>query len=303
MSDVIQCVVPCHNQLGEGPVWSEQHQALFWVDIKKHELHQWTPSTNTHKHSQLTEQASSLAVQNASTLLVATATGLYDFSLHTGAMKLRQRLEPDRPNNRSNEGKCDPSGRFWVGTMDDTEQAQSGALYMYNQAGELIQHLDGIGISNTLAWSPTQTTMYFADSMAKSIYAFDFDPLTGTPSNQRLFYDTKGEAATPDGSAIDAEGYLWNCQWDGWRIVRIAPDGSVDREIELPVQRPTSCAFGGKDGSTLYITSARIGLTPEQLETQPHAGGVFMLETDIQGGPVPSWGRDQPSQEEAKEAF
>lgn len=274
--------------LGEGPVWHSSEDALYWLDIKGKKLQRRTLSGQYNSWS-LPERASALAFQDKGVLLLATESGLYDYALSTNTMTRRVSLEPELPHNRSNEGKCDPWGNFWCGTMDDTEQQKSGALYRYTPNGEWTKQLDGIGISNTLAWSPDGTTMYFADSLEQTMYAFDIEPESGKLTNQRIFLSTKGTQATPDGSAMDAEGHLWNCQWDGGKVVRYAPDGSVKQVIELPVSRPTSCAFGGKEMKTLFITSASVGLSEVRQQQEPLAGAVFTVEVAIRGAEIPAF--------------
>ena len=166
--------------------------------------------------------------------------------------------------------------------MDDNETEISGALYSWD--GESFNRvLEGIGISNTLAWSPCGRYFYFADSKEQTIWRFDFDQDAGVLTNRRIFVSLKGTDIYPDGSAVDSDGFLWNAQWDGWRVVRYAPDGTVNKIVALPVQRPTSCIFGGKKKNKLLITSAHIGLSPKERSQQPHAGDVLVIETDVVG--------------------
>jgi L-arabinonolactonase len=217
-----------------------------------------------------------LAVLERDSLLLATDVGLVSFSLSSGAWQVLCDIEPDRPGNRTNDGKMDPFGRFWFGTMDDAEKASSGALYSFDAERRLRKHLDGVAISNTLAWDLERGLFYFADSARQSIYVFDYDEEEGSIANRRLFVSTVDDGVYPDGSAIDKEGYLWNCQWDGWRVVRYAPDGTIARSVPMPVQRPTSCAFG-EDGTILYVTTARVGLSESDLAEQPLAGSVLRV--------------------------
>jgi L-arabinonolactonase len=173
--------------------------------------------------------------------------------------------------------------------MHDAEKESTGALYCISADRNARRVLDNTGISNTLAWSPDDTKFYFADSRIQTIFVFDFDKRTAHLSNRRVFATTLGQSMSPDGSAMDCEGYLWNAQWGGGRVVRYAPDGQISRIIALPVSQPTSCAFGGPGLSTLYITSARIGLDPRQLAREPLAGSIFAVDAGIGGLPVPDF--------------
>jgi sugar lactone lactonase YvrE len=158
-----------------------------------------------------------------------------------------------------------------------------GALYCFDTPGSARRLDTGFLVSNGLGWSPDDKTMYFTDTGLGVIYAYDFDLETGEPTRRRLFAQIDPDMGRPDGLTVDAEGYLWVALWDGWRVVRLAPDGSIDREIVLPVPRPTSCCFGGTDLRTLYITSARVRLTRETLAEAPMSGGIFSLKLGVAG--------------------
>lgn len=288
MSDPV-VVVEAEDTLGEGPVWDGATGALWWVDIKRSLLHSYRPSTGDVNRWVLPETPGALAVRHDGDLLLAVRSGFATFDPRTGLFCLVHRPEPERAGNRFNDGKCDPRGRFWAASMDDSEQERTGALYRYEADGSCTRALDGLGIPNTLAWTPDARTFYFAETMDRTIYAFDMDPMSGVIENRRIWAAVP-EPAFPDGSAIDAEGCLWNAQWDGWRLCRYRPDGTLDRLMELPVQRPTSCAFGGPGLDVLFVTSARKGLNGEDLSAQPLAGSVFSIEVDVPGFEVPRFG-------------
>jgi sugar lactone lactonase YvrE len=170
--------------------------------------------------------------------------------------------------------------------MDNEEKDFTrGSLYRLNPDRSLVKIRGQVGISNGLGWSPSNTLMYYADSPAKVIYCYDYDLATGEATDERVF--TEIDLGVPDGLTVDSAGFVWNAQWDAWRVVRYAPDGSVDRIVRLPVQRPTSCMFGGPDLDELFITSASINLTPAQRQQQPDAGNVLVVKTDIAGLPEP----------------
>ena len=286
MSDSIECVVDCRNKLGEVPVWDVAEQALYWVDIEGKLLQRYTPATQAVERWQMPERISSFALREEGGLIVAFASGIALYDLVTGGIEWIAR--PDKnPRNRFNEGKCDRRGRFWAGTMDDRLSAHSASLFRVDPDLSVHRMLGEIGISNCFVWSLENDAFYFADSMDRRIYRFDYDHAAGRIANRSLFTDTTAQNVVPDGGTIDEEGFIWNAQWDGWRVVRYAPDGRIDRIVEMPVQKPTSCMFGGPDLATLYVTSAIWDLTPDKLKDQPAAGGLFALDLGIRGVPEP----------------
>ncbi len=276
----VTIAIPTDSLLGEGPAWHPVEQALYWVDILGRRLHRYD---GEHRTWGLPVKASAPVFRPLG-LSLTTEDGVADFDPQTGTLSPRIDLEPDRPGNRANEARVDPRGRLWVGTMDDAEEQTSGALYRVS-GGSVSRQVDGVRISNTLCWSPDERTLYFADSAEQTIYAHAFSPDDGEVGERRVFATTKGEGCGPDGSALDVEGYLWNCQWDGSRIVRYAPDGSIDRVLALPARRPTCCCFGGPDLDVLYVTTARVGLT----DPRPEEGAVLALDPGVQGRPEPLW--------------
>ena len=289
MDEAVTCVVDAKNRLGEVPVWDVAEQALYWVDIEGRLLQRLTPSTGKVERWEMPERIACFALRETGGLIVAFASGIAFYDLDTGGIEWIARPDPIA-TNRFNEGKCDRRGRFWAGTMDDRLTDHSAALFRVDPDLSVTKVLDGIGISNSIVWSLDDREFYFADTLDGVIDRFDFDADRGTISNRRRIVDLKGTGIGPDGSTIDIDGYLWNAQWDGWRVARYAPDGRLDRVVELPVQKPTSCMFGGPDLRTLYVTSAIWDLTPEQLEAQPLAGGLFALDVGIGGVPEPRFG-------------
>jgi len=276
----VMIAIPTESLLGEGPAWHPVEQALYWVDILGRRLHRYDGELRTWE---LPVKASAPVFRPLG-LSLTTEDGIANFDPQTGTLTPRIDLEPDRPGNRANEARVDPRGRLWVGTMDNAEEQTSGALYRVS--GESVsRQVDGVRISNTLCWSPDERTLYFADSAEQTIYAHAFSPDDGEVGERRVFATTKGEGCGPDGSALDVEGYLWNCQWDGSRIVRYAPDGSIDRVLALPARRPTCCCFGGPDLDVLHVTTARVGLT----DPRPEEGAVLAFDPGVRGRPEPLW--------------
>ncbi|MCB1495102.1 MAG: SMP-30/gluconolactonase/LRE family protein [Bauldia sp.] len=280
----VECVVDCRNKLGEVPVWDVAEQALYWVDIEGRLLQRLEPATGRLDRWEMPERIACFALREKGGLIVGFASGIAFYDLDTGAIDWIARPEADR-NTRFNEGKCDRQGRFWTGTMDDSLAEHDGALYRVDPDLTVTRVLGNVGISNTMVWSLDDRSFYFADTLDGRIDRFDFDAVSGNLSNRRPVIDLSGTGIGPDGSTIDTDGYIWNAQWDGWRLARYSPDGELDRIVELPVQKPTSCMFGGADLRTLYVTTAIWDLTPEQLRAQPQAGGLFAVDVGIGGVP------------------
>lgn len=282
----VELAYQSNDILGEGPVWSAEEQALYWIDIWRPALRRWQPGSGQFKSWAMPAPIGSFTLRAGGGAVVALKNGLHWFDFEQARATLLIDPEADRPDTRFNDGKCDRLGRFWAGTLDDDgEKLPKGSLYRLDANGSLHTVRGQVTVSNGLGWSPDNRTMYYTDSPTRTIVAYDFDLDSGSISNERLF--ARVEAGFPDGLTVDAEGYVWSARWDGWQVVRHAPDGSVDRVIEMPVARPTSCMFGGPELRHLYITSARFGLSDEALTVQPLAGGVFVLETDVPGLPEP----------------
>jgi sugar lactone lactonase YvrE len=263
--------------LGEGPWWDARHQRLLWVDIKRRLVRQATLD-GVEEAPLPTPSDVGFAVRDDQDGLVA---GLRD-GLHRHADGRWSPLwteTPDTSSHRVNDGKTDRAGRLWFGTMHDAETEATSALYRFAD-GRCEQQLDAVTTSNGLGWSPDDRSFYYTDSMARRIWVFDFDPASGRLSNRRVFAEDPA-GYVPDGLTVDVDGAVWAAKWDGAKVVRYRPDGSVDLELTFPVRRPTSVAFVGADLSTLAVTSADAGLGPQE----PLAGRVFLVPTSTQGRP------------------
>lgn len=268
--------------LGEGPVWVPADNALWWVDIKGPAIFRWREGALDRFVPPL--RICSLAPARDGGFVGGTAQGFMRIEPEVGRYEPIVAPEPERPFNRFNDGKVDRAGRFWAGTMDDREEEALGALYRLDPDLSCTRVDDGYRVTNGPAFSPDGRTMYHNDSGLQVTYAFDLAE-DGTVGARRVLARYREEDGYPDGMTVDAEGYLWIAFWDGWCLRRLSPEGEVVQVVELPVERPTSCAFGGADLDRLFVTSARIGLNASALAVQPSAGALFMMETSVRGLP------------------
>lgn len=292
--------VSAPNLLGESPCWHPQEQVLYWCDIPGKRLHRLDPVTGALQQWDFPCEPASCAPGLGGELILAMRDGLWRFDPRQGH---RVRLAPppyDPAIERFNDGKCDPQGRFWVGTIYEPRDPPLAALYRWQQ-GELDKMADGITVSNGLAWSPAGDVMYWSDTKAHTVYAFDFDGATGGISARRVFarfpskqagQDLRTYGGRPDGAAMDAEGCYWVAMFEGQRLLRLSPKGDVLQEVPLPVRCPTMPCFGGPDLKTLYVTTARENRPETELAEQPLAGCVLAMPVEVPGLPVHFVGAD-----------
>ena len=272
------------NELGEGPVWNVQQQALYWVDIKQSRLYRYFPAQNAITRIDLRQAIMCYGFCPDGRLITACDSGLAYWDEATGQFEVIDSPEADKPERRFNDGAVDPAGRFWAGTMNEADEYNPvHALYRVDADGSVHQVLDDVMLSNGIGWSPDHTIMYFADSGRRQILKFDYDLKTGAIQNRRVFAALTEAEGIPDGLTVDSLGCVWNAIWDGGKVIRYSPDGKRLAEIELPVRRVTSCAFGGEHLNELYITTAHFGLSPAERAQQPKAGDLFRLKTDVIG--------------------
>lgn len=283
----VRCVAESRDLLGEGPVWAAVEGRLYWFDIQGRRLNWLAHADGTWGRFDLPVRSSVAAPRKGGGLILATEAGLAHFDTGAGRFEIVDPMSFGA-GFRTNDGKIDLAGRLWWSTMDDDGGRRPGALYRTDPDGRTRRVLGGIHIANTVSCSPDGTTLYLADSAKRTLWAFPIRP-DGSLGERREFMNTAGEAGAPDGSAVDAEGFVWNCQWGAWRIVRFAPDGRVDRIVPVPVEKVTSCAFGGPDLATLYVTSAREHLDAEALKAQPEAGSLFAFEPGVRGLALPEF--------------
>jgi sugar lactone lactonase YvrE len=273
--------------LGEGPAWDARTDTLYWLDIKSHAVHIFDPKTGVDKSIDVGEQVGCAAPTRNGNLILGLKTGLAALDLSTAKLDFFARPEAHLPGNRFNDGKCDPAGRFLLGSMDDAEAEASGAFYSVDRDYRVRKLFEGVRISNGIAWSPDYKTLYYIDTPTRNVMAYDYDLERGDINNPRRAVTIPDGVGWPDGMTSDAEGNLWIALWGGAALTCWEPaTGSLIRKIDIPALNVTSCVFGGAGLRTLYVTSARKGMSAEQLAQYPLTGGLFKIETQTQGLPT-----------------
>jgi sugar lactone lactonase YvrE len=276
---MVEIVLDHQCLLGEGPVWDAKNKTICWVDILQGEIHEYAPADKLYKSIAVNQMIGAIAICSNNRFIAALQNGFGFINRNSGAVTIIANPEQDLPGNRFNDGKCDPAGRFWAGTMSHTDEPEKGSLYLLNTDYTVTKKIEKISISNGMAWSSDHKTFYYIDSPTFTVTAFDYDNTSGAISNKRIIIQISPIDGSPDGMTIDNEGMLWIAHWDGWQITRWNPEtGEKILAVPLPIARVTSCAFGGDDLQDLYITSARTGLSDDQLKKQPMAGSLFVLK-------------------------
>jgi L-arabinonolactonase len=288
----VTCVAKSNDSLGEGCLWDAARGLLWWIDIARpSRIHRLDPATGSHRSWYSDLLLTTLALRGDGSFVVGGEDGVYLFDPVTGAVTPFCRPETDRPQNRFNDGTCDSHGRLWIGTMhqnigprgeDLPIPASTGALYRVDAQGRSERMVDQVGVSNGPCWSPDDKIFYFSDSMAQTIYAFDYDAADGVISNKRVLNDSK-DHGYPDGATVDAQGFIWSARWDGRCVLRIDPKGRIDRVVEMPALRPTCCVFGGPNLDVMYVTSSRAHLPGHEMAARPLNGGVFCFDPGVKG--------------------
>lgn len=286
-----RCVVPTGDRVGEGAVWSASDQSVYWTDINRFLIHAHHVQNGTTRSWMFDEPVVALSLSNQEgRWLVALASRLVWWWPASDRREDQGFALKGYPRVRLNDGRADPLGNFWVGSMRNNvlptgemgeAGGQDGVMHRVTPQGQVSEHIHGLGISNTLCWSPQGDVFYTADTLANVIWAYPFDRLNATLGPRRVFFEGF-ERGVPDGSAIDTEGYIWNCRFFGGCVVRIAPDGRIDRVVDMPVQNITTAAFGGPGLRTLYVTSASV-LAPA---SERLAGSLWAFECETPGLPA-----------------
>lgn len=283
------CVAPTGDRCGEGPVWHDAHASVYWTDINRFLVHRYTPGTQVVRSWFFDEPVTALSLTTRDDqLAVVLGSGVILWEPEADVRKNRIFKLETWPRVRLNDGRPDPRGSLWIGSMRNNVLSDGsaveaggldGVLYRVDPDGQVSKHRADIGISNTVAWSPDYKYFYFGDSLANTVWRFDYDLKTGNITNETPFLRNFARGS-PDGSTVDSEGYLWNCRFHGSCIVRVSSSGEIDEVIEMPVRNVTSCTFGGADLTTLFITTAADDRGGERL-----AGSLFALATEVRGQP------------------
>jgi sugar lactone lactonase YvrE len=286
-----RCVLDAHAQLGECPRWDEHAQVLYWVDILAPALHCFDPLTGENRTFALPEHIGCFSLRDGGGFIAGLRSGIWTLDEAARPVTCIVANPEDMRTSRFNDGRCDAAGRFYAGTIDEPKAGNHAHLYRL-QDGTLDMLSANLLTSNGLAFSPDNRWIYHADTPNFVIYRAPYDLATGTCGTREVWVriePTATDRGRPDGAAVDAEGYYWSAFYEGGRVVRFAPDGTIDAVYSLPVRCPTMCAFGGDDLRTLYITTARAGRSAEEIAREPLAGGLFAMRVDVPGLPEPRW--------------
>ena len=272
--------------LGEGPVWRAETQDLVWVDIESARVCCFNPATGENQTWDVGEKPGLAVPTKQGDLILGTSVGFVRLDLASGVLSPIIDPEQDLPNNRFNDGKVDPEGRLWAGTMGLDEAPNVGSLYRLNRNLSADKLFDQVSISNGMAWTSDQKTFYYIDSPTRRVDVFDCDMAGGTVSDRRTAFGLPEGMGYPDGMSIDNEGMLWVALWQGWGVARFAPGGALLAKVEVPVECVTSCCFGGENWDELYITTSSRDLDETGREEQPLAGGLFRCRPGVSGPPT-----------------
>ena len=274
------------SKLGEGAFWDHDNQRLFWVDIEGKKVHIYDPAKKKNKTFDLPSRVGTVVPVNKNEAVVALEDGIYMLDLKGGQLSVVSDVESDMPENRFNDGKCDPNGNLWVGSMHLEQSSPLANLYKVEGSGKATKMLDKITISNGIVWTSDKKTMYYIDTPTGHVRAFDYDPDSSTISNERIVVVIDESLGFGDGMAIDAEDKIWVALWNGNGVARFDPlTGKMMEKINIPAHNVTSCSFGGPDFKTLYVNSSSLDMTDEEKKEFPLAGSVFEVDMLIQGVP------------------
>ncbi|HET7718041.1 MAG TPA: SMP-30/gluconolactonase/LRE family protein [Bauldia sp.] len=281
--DKAELLLDCRNLHGEGILWNPADGRVWWTDIHGKHLWWYEPESRRAGSIPMADRVCCFAPRRSGGFIVAFAKSVAFYDPASGVTKEIHSFEPNKTGTRLNDGRTDRQGRFIAGGMNEAGGSETSSVLRVDPDGSVTTILDGVGCANSTCFTPDGRQMYFADSFVGTIWAYDYDPATGTPSNPRVLNDFKGEPGIPDGSCVDAEGAVWNAEWNGRRVVRVMPDGRIDRVIEVPAPKVTCCTFGGPDLDTLYITTSRLEMAPEELAAEPSSGSLYVFKPGVRG--------------------
>ncbi len=278
-----ELVLDCQNHHGEGIFWNAVDRRMWWTDIEGKAIWWLDPGSGASDRIEMPDRVCCFANMLDGRMIVAFAKRIALFDPNTRALEDICAFEADNPETRTNDGRTDRQGRFIVGGMNEVSGQADSSVIGIDPDGSVSTLIEGVSCANSTCFSPDGRTMFFTDTPEQTLRAYDYDPDTGALGVMRILTDFADEPGIPDGSCVDAEGGVWNAEWEGRRVVRVAPDGTIDRIIEVPVWKPTCCAFGGPDLDTLYITTSRLMSSPEQIAAEPLSGGLFAVKPGVRG--------------------
>lgn len=279
---VLEYEIPAN--LGEGAIWNYDSQELYWVDIEGKKLHIYNPETKQNRSLETPSRVGTVVPAGENKAVIALEDGIYIINTENGEIKILSDVEAAITENRFNDGKCDPAGRLWVGSMHLAETQPNAKLYMVKGDGTAEAKVENVTISNGIVWTGDHKTMYYIDTPTGQIRAYDFDMDSGAISNERVAVEVPETLGYPDGMAIDEEDMLWVGMWNGNAVARFNPEtGKLLSKIEVPAHNVTSCAFGGENLDILYITTATVDMTDEERKKFPQAGSIFKANPGVKG--------------------
>lgn len=276
-------VIKVENELGEGVIWDTERGAAWWTDIQNCLIYRYQLATKQLQSWSTPKRLACFAqVAGKDYFIAAFENGFAYFNPISGQVDWLHEIEKNKPDTRFNDGRADRQGRFWSGTMAENNGTDKGSLYCLNQKLEYFNKINNLSIPNSLCWSPDSAYMYHTDTPNNRINRYDFNSETAELSNRSTFVTTPADAF-PDGSTVDAEGYVWNAQWGASRVVRYSPNGEIDLIVPTPASQPSCVAFGGPELNLLFVTSAKQDLDEKSLQQESDAGNLFIYKTNITG--------------------
>lgn len=276
-------ILDCQNHHGEGIQWNSDDRRIWWTDIEGRCIWSFDPASGQSSQYPTTDRVCCFAPRQEGGFIVAFADRISLLDLDTGREQAFYQFEPENPDTRLNDGRTDRQGRLIVGGMNEGSGAADSSVVRVEHDLSVSLLFKGVSCANSICFSPDGKTMFFADTPDRQLVAYDYDTQLGQVSNRREHRSFANEPGLPDGSCVDAEGGLWNAEWEGRRVVRVAPDGTIDQVIDVPVWKPTCCAFGGADLDTLFITTSRLFSDEKTLADEPDSGGLFAVKPGVRG--------------------
>ncbi len=286
-SEKLKCVVESHSLLGEGPLWDSREECLWWVDIEGQKIHRYDPALEEDRSIETKGRPSTIVPRESGGVVFTMEQEVLALDFEADEISVLARIPDASPAVRFNDGKCDPAGRLWAGTMGSKDGEGIGALYCIDTDLSFRRMVEGVAVSNGIVWSSDQSTLYYIDTFTREVAAYDYDVASGDISNRRVAVLIEEELGFPDGMSIDENGMLWIAHWGGAAVRQWDPlSGKLLQSLSVPARHVTACAFGGENLRDLYITTATSGFSKEDLLIQPRAGNLFMYETEVAGVPT-----------------